>query len=192
MKPSIGSLRNLQSEIIRSKISNLEFPYNLLMGSSAPAHAHDPDERSSSWLPIVFGVVLVVIVVVIASLLLRTDAKIANRPRSLRRQHEVLRHEDERGGKFCGGHRHLSRRHRHQHRRQDRQPCHGEASPSRIRSARSSRPKTFPCVFSRPADPTPRRWISASHPWPRPRASLFASPSSTSPPTGTTSIRSCG
>jgi hypothetical protein len=37
-----------------------------------------PEESSSNWLPIVFGVVLVVIVVVAASLLLRTDAKIAN------------------------------------------------------------------------------------------------------------------
>src|SRR5271169_5327768 len=45
-----------------------------------PAPVTTGDERNSSWLPIVFGVVLVVIVVVIASLLLRTDAKIANAP----------------------------------------------------------------------------------------------------------------
>jgi hypothetical protein len=36
--------------------------------------------RDSNWLAIVFGVVLVVIVVAIASLLLRTDSKIANAP----------------------------------------------------------------------------------------------------------------
>lgn len=45
-----------------------------------PSPATTGDDRNSSWLPIVFGVVLVVIVVVIASLLLRTDAKIANAP----------------------------------------------------------------------------------------------------------------
>jgi hypothetical protein len=45
-----------------------------------PSPATAGDDRNSSWLPIVFGVVLVVIVVVIASLLLRTDAKIANAP----------------------------------------------------------------------------------------------------------------
>jgi hypothetical protein len=38
------------------------------------------DDRDSNWLPIVLGVALVVVVVVIASLLLRTDAKIANAP----------------------------------------------------------------------------------------------------------------
>ncbi len=38
------------------------------------------EERPSNWLPIMLGVVLVVIVVVIASLLLRTDSKIANAP----------------------------------------------------------------------------------------------------------------
>ena len=38
------------------------------------------DDRGSNWLPIVFGVALVVIVVVIASLMLRTDTKIANAP----------------------------------------------------------------------------------------------------------------
>jgi hypothetical protein len=45
-----------------------------------PSPATTGEDRHSSWLPIVFGVVLVVIVVVIASLLLRTDAKIANAP----------------------------------------------------------------------------------------------------------------
>jgi hypothetical protein len=45
-----------------------------------PSPATAGDDRDSNWLPIVFGVVLVVIVVVIASLLLRTDAKIANAP----------------------------------------------------------------------------------------------------------------
>ncbi len=45
-----------------------------------PSPATAGDDRTSSWLPIVFGVVLVVIVVVIASLLLRTDSKIANAP----------------------------------------------------------------------------------------------------------------
>ncbi len=43
-----------------------------------PSPATAGDDRDSSWLPIVFGVALVVIVVVIASLLLRTDSKIAN------------------------------------------------------------------------------------------------------------------
>jgi hypothetical protein len=38
------------------------------------------DDSRSNWLPIVFGVALVVAVVVIASLLLRTDSKIANVP----------------------------------------------------------------------------------------------------------------
>ena len=38
------------------------------------------DDRNSNWLAIVFGVGLVVIVAVIGSLLLRTDAKIANPP----------------------------------------------------------------------------------------------------------------
>jgi hypothetical protein len=38
------------------------------------------EERPSNWLPIMLGVVLVVMVVVIASLLLRTDSKIANAP----------------------------------------------------------------------------------------------------------------
>jgi len=45
-----------------------------------PSPATAGDDRNSTWLPIVFGVVLVVIVVVIASLLLRTDSKIANVP----------------------------------------------------------------------------------------------------------------
>ncbi len=45
-----------------------------------PSPVTPADERNSSWLPIVFGVALVVIVVVIASLLLRTDSKIANPP----------------------------------------------------------------------------------------------------------------
>jgi Protein of unknown function (DUF2393) len=38
------------------------------------------EERESNWIAIVFGVVLVVIVVVVASLLLRTESKIANPP----------------------------------------------------------------------------------------------------------------
>jgi hypothetical protein len=45
-----------------------------------PAPAATGEDRDSNWLPIAFGVVLVVIVVVIASLLLRTDSKIANAP----------------------------------------------------------------------------------------------------------------
>ncbi len=45
-----------------------------------PSPVTPTDDRNSSWLPIVFGVALVVIVVVIASLLLRTDSKIANAP----------------------------------------------------------------------------------------------------------------
>jgi len=45
-----------------------------------PSPAAMGEDRNSSWLPIVFGVVLVVIVAVIASLLLRTDSKIANPP----------------------------------------------------------------------------------------------------------------
>jgi hypothetical protein len=45
-----------------------------------PSPALTPEDRDSNWLPIVLGVVLVVIVVVIASLLLRTDSKIANAP----------------------------------------------------------------------------------------------------------------
>jgi hypothetical protein len=45
-----------------------------------PSPAATGEDRDSNWLPIVFGVVLVVIVVVIASLLLRTDSKIANAP----------------------------------------------------------------------------------------------------------------
>jgi hypothetical protein len=45
-----------------------------------PSPAATGEDRNSSWLPIVFGVVLVVVVVVIASLLLRTDSKIANPP----------------------------------------------------------------------------------------------------------------
>jgi hypothetical protein len=45
-----------------------------------PSPATTAEDRNSNWLPIVFGVVLVVIVVVIASLLLRTDSKIADAP----------------------------------------------------------------------------------------------------------------
>lgn len=45
-----------------------------------PAPVKTGDDRNSTWLPIVFGVALVVVVVVIASLLLRTDSKIANAP----------------------------------------------------------------------------------------------------------------
>jgi hypothetical protein len=45
-----------------------------------PAPVKTGDDRNSTWLPIVFGVALVVVVVVIASLLLRTDSKIANPP----------------------------------------------------------------------------------------------------------------
>ena len=45
-----------------------------------PSPAATPENRDSNWLPIVLGVVLVVIVVVIASLLLRTDSRIANAP----------------------------------------------------------------------------------------------------------------
>ncbi|HYM08969.1 MAG TPA: hypothetical protein VEU11_20625 [Terriglobales bacterium] len=45
-----------------------------------PSPVTPADDRNSSWLPIVFGVALVVSVVVIASLLLRTDSKIANAP----------------------------------------------------------------------------------------------------------------
>jgi hypothetical protein len=45
-----------------------------------PSPATAGDDRDSNWLPIVFGVALVVVVVVIASLLLRSDAKIANAP----------------------------------------------------------------------------------------------------------------
>ena len=50
------------------------------MGSLLQPSPVTGDDRNSSWLPIVFGVALVVIVVVIASLLLRTDSKIANAP----------------------------------------------------------------------------------------------------------------
>lgn len=45
-----------------------------------PSPLTPTDDGETHWLPIVFGVVLVVVVVVIASLLLRTDAKIANPP----------------------------------------------------------------------------------------------------------------
>ncbi len=45
-----------------------------------PSPVTPTDDRNSSWLPIVFGVALVVIVVVSASLLLRTDSKIADAP----------------------------------------------------------------------------------------------------------------
>jgi hypothetical protein len=45
-----------------------------------PSPVTPTDDGDSNWLSIVFGVVLVVIVVVIASLLLRTDARIANAP----------------------------------------------------------------------------------------------------------------
>jgi len=45
-----------------------------------PSPAATTEDRDSSWLPIVLGVALVVIVVVIGSLLLRTDSKIANAP----------------------------------------------------------------------------------------------------------------
>ena len=45
-----------------------------------PSPATPPEDRHSNWLPIVFGVALVVVVVVIASLLLRTDSRIANAP----------------------------------------------------------------------------------------------------------------
>ena len=45
-----------------------------------PSPAATTDERDSNWRPIMLGVVLVVVVVVIASLLLRTDSKIANAP----------------------------------------------------------------------------------------------------------------
>lgn len=45
-----------------------------------PTPAATPEDRDSNWLPIVFGVVLVVIVVVIASLLLRTDSRLVNAP----------------------------------------------------------------------------------------------------------------
>ena len=50
------------------------------MGTLLQPAPATPEERSSNWLPIAFGVVLVVVVVVIASLLLRTDSKIANAP----------------------------------------------------------------------------------------------------------------
>lgn len=49
------------------------------MGTLLQPAPTTPEERSSNWLPIVFGVVLVVIVLVIASLLLRTDSKIPNK-----------------------------------------------------------------------------------------------------------------
>ena len=68
----------LQSEHHQSEIPHPGFPVQSPHGKPAPALARDPEERSSNWLPIVFGVVLVVVVVVIASLLLRTDSKIAN------------------------------------------------------------------------------------------------------------------
>jgi hypothetical protein len=45
-----------------------------------PSPAATADDRDSNWLAIVLGVALVVIVVVSASLLLRTDSKIANAP----------------------------------------------------------------------------------------------------------------
>lgn len=45
-----------------------------------PSPTTTGDDRNSNWLPIVFGVALVVAVAVIASLLLRTDTKIANAP----------------------------------------------------------------------------------------------------------------
>ena len=50
------------------------------MGTLLQPAPATPEESSSNWLPIAFGVVLVVVVVVIASLLLRTDSKIANAP----------------------------------------------------------------------------------------------------------------
>jgi len=50
------------------------------MGTLLQPAPTTPEESSSNWLPIAFGVVLVVVVVVIASLLLRTDSKIANAP----------------------------------------------------------------------------------------------------------------
>ncbi len=50
------------------------------MGSLLQPSPATADERSSNWLPIAFGVALVVIVVVSASLLLRTDSKIRNAP----------------------------------------------------------------------------------------------------------------
>ncbi|MGH9504035.1 MAG: DUF2393 family protein [Terriglobales bacterium] len=50
------------------------------MGSLLQPVPTAPEERSSSYLPIVLGVALVVVVVVIGSLLLRTESKIANAP----------------------------------------------------------------------------------------------------------------
>ena len=50
------------------------------MGTLLQPAPATPEESRSNWLPIAFGVVLVVVVVVIASLLLRTDSKIANAP----------------------------------------------------------------------------------------------------------------
>jgi hypothetical protein len=50
------------------------------MGTLLQPTPTTPEESSSNWLPIVFGVVLVVIVVVTASLLLRTDSRSANAP----------------------------------------------------------------------------------------------------------------
>jgi hypothetical protein len=50
------------------------------MGSLLQPVPTTPEERTSSLLPILLGVALVVIVVVIGSLLLRTDSRIANAP----------------------------------------------------------------------------------------------------------------
>jgi hypothetical protein len=73
-------LGNLRSGIFDLKCLADPQAYNRPMGSLLQPSPTTPEERDSNWLPIMLGVVLVVIVVVVASLLLRTDSKLANAP----------------------------------------------------------------------------------------------------------------
>jgi hypothetical protein len=76
-----AAARKILQDAPDSELRSIPQEYNRPMGSLLqPSPITTGHDRDSNWLPIVFGVLLVVIVVIIGSLLLRTDAKIANAP----------------------------------------------------------------------------------------------------------------
>jgi hypothetical protein len=161
------------------------------MGTLLQPAPTTPEERSSNWLPIAFGVVLVVVVVVIASLLLRTDSKIANAPPAYAANLKFSDMKMSAAENFVGAT--VTYLDGTVTNSGDKTVSHAVVSVSFKDSlGQVVQADDVPCAFCRPVVPTPEAGISASRPWPRPRASPFASSSNTSRQTGTMNIRSCG
>ena len=69
-------LKSFNLSNLQSSKSSVQSPH----GKPAPAHSRPTEERSSNLAPILSALALVIVVVGIAAFLLRTDSKIANRP----------------------------------------------------------------------------------------------------------------